>query len=129
MTALRLLIALVLFAAPPGLAQAQTWQPRPGAPAIDPHRYQAEQHRFEMERLRAQAEQREAFARQLEIEARISRQRIEAARPPEPVLPPALRALRSPEEERTLRLSASERRAATAADTGQIDAWLDRPHD
>ena len=129
MTALRVLIALTLFAAPPALAQAQTWQPRPGAPAIDPHRYQAEQHRSEMERLRAQAEQREAFARQLEIEARLNRQRIEAVRPPEPVQPSAPRALRSPEEARALRLSASGRRAATTSDVNQIDAWLDRRRD
>jgi len=129
MTALRLLIALTLFAAPPALAQAQTWQPRPGAPAIDPHRYQADQHRFEMERLRGQAEQREAFARQLEIEARLNRQRIEAARLPGPVPSPGPLALRSPEAERTLRLSASGRRAATTSDVSQIDAWLDRPRD
>ena len=129
MTAVRALVALTLFTAPPAMAQAQTWPPRPGAPAVDPHRYQAEQHRFEMERLRAQAEQRETFARQLEMEARLNRRRIEAARPPEPVQPPAPRALRSPEEERALRLSASARRAATSSDTGQIDAWLDRPRD
>ena len=79
MAALRFLIALILFAAPPALALAQAWQPSPGTPVVDPHRYQAEQHRFEMERLRAQADQREAFARQLEMEARLNRQRIEAA--------------------------------------------------
>lgn len=129
MTALRVLIALTLFAAPPALAQVQTWQPRPGEPAIDPGRYQAEQHRFEMERLRAQAEQREVFARQLEIEARLNRQRIEAARPPEPIQSPDPQALRSPEEGRALRLSASGRRVATVSDVGQIDAWLDRPRD
>ena len=129
MTALRALIALTVLAATPALAQVQTWQPRPGVPAIDPGRYQADQHRLEMERLRLQAEQRETFARQLEIEARLNRQRLEAARPPEPILSPGPRALRSPEEERALRRSASERRAATASDVGQIDAWLDRPRD
>lgn len=129
MIALRALIALIVFAATPALAQVQTWQPRPGEPTIDPGRYQADQHRLEMERLRLQAEQRETFARQLEIEARLNRQRIEAARRPEPIQPPATRALRSPEEERALRLSASGRRAAAASDTGQIDAWLDRPRD
>ena len=123
MTLLRLVAALTMFAATPALAQAQAW------PAIDPHRYQVDQHRLEMERLRLQAEQRETFARQLEIEARLNRQRIEAARRPEPIQPPATRALRSPEEERALRLSASGRRAAAASDTGQIDAWLDRPRD
>jgi len=129
MNALRALVVLTLFAAAPAVAQAQTWQPRAGGPAIDPGRYQADQHRLEMERLRLQAEQRETFARQLEIEARLSRLRIEGARRPEPIQPPSPRALRSPEEERALRLSASERRAATASDTGQIDAWLDRPRD
>ena len=128
MTALRVLLALALLAAPVA-AQAQTWQPRAGAPAIDPHRYQADQHRFEMDRLRAQAEQREAFARQLEIETRLNRQRIEAARLPEPIQPPASRALRSPEQERALRQSASGRRAATVSDVGQIDGWLDRSRD
>jgi len=129
MAALRALIALSLFAAPPALAQVQTWQPRPGEPAIDPHRYQADQHRLEMDRLRTRAEQRETLARQLELEARLNRQRIEAARLPEPVQPPVSHALRSPEEERALRLSASARRAATTSDVGQIDAWLDRPQD
>lgn len=128
MTALRVLLALALLAEP-FAAQAQTWQPRAGAPAVDPHRYQADQHRFEMDRLRAQAEQREAFARQLEIETRLNRQRIEAARLPEPIQPPASRALRSPEQERDLRQSASGRRAATVSDVAQIDAWLDRPRD
>jgi hypothetical protein len=123
MTLLRLVAALTVFAATPALAQAQAW------PAIDPGRYQADQHRLEMERLRLQAEQRETFARQLEIEARLNRQRLEAARPPGPIQPPATRALGSPEEERALRLSASGRRAAAASDTGQIDAWLDRPRD
>ena len=129
MTALRALIALTVFAATPALAQVQTWQPRPGMPAVDPGRYQADQHRLEMERLRLQGEQRETFARQLEIETRLNRQRLEAARPPQPIQPSGPRALRSPEEEQALRLSASERRAATASDVGQIDAWLDRPRD
>lgn len=130
MTALRRLLALTVFAiAAPCAAQAQTWQPRPGAPAADQHRYQADQHRIEMDRLRAQADQRQAFARQLEFETRLNRQRIEAARQPEPVQPPSPRPLRSPEEEAALRRSASERRADVSADLGQIDAWLDRPRD
>ncbi len=91
MTALRALLVLTALALTPAGAQAQTWQPRPGAPAVDPHRYQADQHRLEMDRIRAQADQREALARQMEIETRLSRQRIEAARLPEPVQPPAPR--------------------------------------
>lgn len=128
MIALRVLLALTLLAAPVA-AQAQTWQPRGGAPVVDPYRYQADQHRLEIDRLRTQAEQREAFARQLEIETRLNRQRIEAARLPEPNQPPASRALRSPEEERALRQSASGRHTAAASGVGQIEAWLDRPRD
>ena len=128
MIALRVLLALALLAAPVA-AQAQTWQPRAGAPVVEAHRYQADQHRLEIDRLRTQAEQREAFARQLQIETRLNRQRIEAARLPEPNPAPASRALRSPEEERALRQSASGRHAAAASGVGQIDAWLDRPRD
>ncbi len=127
MTALRALVLVAVLTAGPAAAQTQAFQPRPGAQAIDPHRYQAEQHRLELERLRTQADRREAFARQLALEARLNRQRLEAARPPEPDLPPSPRTLRSPEEEEALRRSASERRAATTSDVGQIDAWLDRP--
>lgn len=110
-------------------AQVQTWQPqpRPGAPAFDPNRYQADQHRAEIDRLRAQSDQREAFTREVEAETRLNRLKIETARPPEPLQPPPYRALRSPEEEQALRLSAGDRRRATAASVSQIDAWLDRP--
>lgn len=126
MTARRVLIALALLAAP-AVAQAQTWQPRPGQPAVDPYRYQADQHRLEIDRLRLQADQREASARQMEIEARLTRQRLEAARQPEPLLPPTQRTLRSPEEERALRQAAEERQRATVDGASQIDTWLDRP--
>ncbi len=129
MTALRAFHALIALAMTPAVAQAQTWQPHPGAPAVDPHRYQADQHRLEMDRLRARADQRDAFARQLETETRLNRQRIEAARLPEPLQPSPPRALRSPEEELALRQSASGRRAAAASEVGQIDTWLDRPRD
>lgn len=125
-----LAVAVLLLSAAPVQAQLpQTWQPRPGAPAFDPNRYQADQHRYEMDRLRAQADQREALARQQEMETRLNRQRLEAARQPEPVQPPPARALRSPEDERALRLSAEERRRSTADGVGQIDAWLDRQPD
>lgn len=124
MTAVRALLAVAALAAA-GSAQAQ-WPPAAG-PTVDPHRYQADQHRYEIDRLRAQADQREAFARQLQLETRLNRLEIEAARQPEPLPPPAWRPLRSPEEERALREAATERRRATAAGVGQIDAWLDRP--
>jgi hypothetical protein len=129
MTALRAIFIVTFLAAAPAAAQAQTWQPRPGEPAVDPHRYQADQHRLEMDRLRARADQREAFARQLELETRLNRQRLEAVRRPVSVQPPPLPALRSVAEEQAVRRSASERRRATTAAMGQIDAWLDRSRD
>lgn len=124
MNATGFLAALLMLAAAP--VQAQVPQVRPGLSTLDLKRYQADQHRYEIDRLRAQADQREAVARLHETETRLNRLRIEAARQPEPVQPPPYRALRSPEEERALRLSAEERRRATADGVGQIDAWLDR---
>ena len=125
MTAARiLLVAAVLAAAIP--VQAQVAPPRAGSLA-DQHRYPADRHRYEMDRLRAQADQREAFARQQQLETRLNRLEIEAARQPEPVQPYPYRPLRSPEEERAFRESATERRRATTAGVTQIDAWLDRP--
>ncbi len=116
------------LAAVAGSAGAQVAPPyRP--PTVDPHRYQADQHRYEMDRLRARADQREAFARQLQLETRLNRLEIEAARQPEPLQPPPSRALRSPEEERALRESATERRRAATAGVTEIDAWLDRRAD
>lgn len=124
----RALVAAILLSVTP--AAAQTVPPlRAGAPAVDLHRYQADQHRLEMERLRGQAEQRETFARQIALEARLNRQRLEAARQPDPGLAPSPRARLAPEQERALRRSASGRRAATSADVGQIDAWLDQDRD
>lgn len=117
-----LALALLLVAGP---ASAQTWQPRPGAPAVDLHRHQADQHRAEMDRLRARADQREDLARQLQLETRLNRLEIQAARQPEPRQPMALPALRSPEQARAAREAATRRREATAAGIGQIDAWLD----
>ena len=124
----RALIPLTIaLAAVAGSAQAQSAPPYV-SPTVDPHLYQADQHRYQMDRLRARADQREAFARQLQLETRLNRLGIEAARQPEPLQPPPWRALRSPEEERALRETATERRRAATADVTQIDAWLDRPH-
>ncbi|KQY84885.1 hypothetical protein [Brevundimonas sp. Root1423] len=117
---------LILAAAP---VQAQVPQVRPGLSTLDLHRYQADQHRYEMDRLRLQADQREMNARLHETETRLNRLRIEAARQPAPVLPPPYRPVRSPEEERALRLSAEERNRAMTDGVGQIDAWLDRQPD
>lgn len=121
-----LAVLLMLAAAP---VQAQVPQVRPGLSTFDLHRYQAEQHRYEIDRLRIQADQREIDARLHQTEARLNRLRIEAARQPEPIQPLPYRALRSPEEERALRLSTGERRRTTADGVGQIDAWLDRRPD
>lgn len=128
MIALRAALGLIVLVAAPA-AQAQVWQPGAGASSFDQQRFQAEQHSNEIERLRARADQREAFARQIELETRLNRLRLEAARQPEPVQPPTLRPLRSPEEERLARLSAGERHRATTSAVNQIDAWLDRRPD
>lgn len=123
----RALIPLSLaLAALAGSTQAQTAPPWV-SPGGDTHRYQADRHRYEMDRLRAGADQREAFARQLQLETRLNRLEIEAARRPDPVQPPPYRVLRSPEEERALRDTATDRRRSMTAGVNQIDAWLDRP--
>jgi len=128
MTRALILLPFALAAAIAGSARAQV--PPPYAPpgvGVDLHRYQADQHRYEIDRLRARADQRDAFARQLQLETRLNRLQIEAARQPEPILPLDGRALRSPEDERALRESATDRRRAATAGVTQIDAWLDRP--
>lgn len=128
---LPLIVAVLTALAAPALAQTVPPLPRAGL-YVDPHRYQADRHRYEMDRLRQQADDRAAFARQLQLESQLSRMEVEAARQPD-IAPPALvplgsgyRALRSPEEERALRLSATERRETVQSGVGEIDAWLDR---
>jgi hypothetical protein len=123
-----LILLPIALAAVAGSAQAQVAPPyAPPDANVDIHRYQADQHRYEIDRLRARADQREAFARQLHLETRLNRMQIDAARQPVPFQLPAYRPLRSPEEERGLRESATERRRAATAGVTQIDAWLDRP--
>lgn len=122
-------LILVAFVAPlllAGAAQAQSYPLPPGPSALDQHRYQADQHRYEMDRLRTQADQREFTARQIELDSRLNRMDLERRRTTDPYVPSQPRALRSPEQERTLRESATERRRATEAGVGEIDAWLDR---
>jgi hypothetical protein len=111
-----------------GTARAQTPPLPPGPSPWDQHRYQADQHRYEMDRLRMQADQGEATARQIELQSRLNRMEVDRQRDLTPSVSPYAepRALRSPEEERTLRQSATERRRATESSVGQIDAWLDR---
>lgn len=126
------LTALLAATATPALAQTypQTY-PQSGCPygaypggvpaAI------ADQHRYENDRLRAQSQANADQARQQQIETQIRLRAIESAR--EPATPYALppRPLYSPEQERTLRQSAAERRQQTAQGMSQIDDWLDRP--
>jgi len=122
-------LILAALAAPLLLASAAYAQTRPlppGPSAYDQHRWQAEQHRYEIDRLRLQADQREASARQLELETRLNRMDLQSRRTADPYVPSAPRALRAPEDEQALRRSATERRRATEAGVGQIDAWLDR---
>lgn len=126
---MKALTLALLIAALPCTALGQAWTPRPGAPVVDPGRYQADQHRQAMAQLRAQADQREATARQLATETRLRRLELEAARRPEPVQPYAPRPPGSPEAERVAREAATARREALGAGTGQIDAWLDRRPD
>ncbi len=109
-----------------GAAAAPAWPPAAFPHAADAHRYQVERHRYELDRLRLGADQRDMLARQLQLETQLNRLRIEGARRPEPVQPQPGRALRSPEEERALRLSAEDGRRASSEGVGQIDAWLDR---
>ena len=98
----------------------------PGPSAWDQHRYQADQHRYEMDRLRLQNDQREATARQLQLESRQTLNDLNARRTMDPYVPYSPPALRSPEQERAARVSATERRETTTSRVGEIDAWLDR---
>ena len=122
----RLLALAVLLAAGPVAAQTPPAYVPPGG-TVSTHRYQADQHRYEMDRLRAEADRRQAEAQRLETESRLRRMEIEAARQTELPREPAVRTLRSPDEERALREAAARRRQAVAEGAGQIDGWLDRP--
>ena len=122
---LPLIVAALTALAAPATAQVAPPLPRPGL-TVDPHRYQADRHRYEMQRLRRQADDRAAFARRLQLESQLSRMEVDAARQPDLAPPAGYRALRSPEEERALRLSATERRETVQSGVGEIDAWLDQ---
>lgn len=118
--AARRLIAPILAVAALALAlpaAAQTWDPGPAA---------AWRHQRAMEQMRARADERAAFIRQQQLNSRLTVLELQAARPAEPMQPPTWRALRSPEEERVLRESATTRRRETTSGVTQIDAWLDR---
>lgn len=116
------LALLFALAAPAVQAQVLPYN----ASALDQHRWQAEQQRQRIENQRLQSEQRRIEAQQMQQQTRLNRLEIEARRQPEPLQPGPYRTLRSPEEERALRLSATERARRQSSDTSQIDAWLDR---
>jgi opacity protein-like surface antigen len=122
------LTALLAATATPALAQTYPQPGRPygaypgGVPAAI-----ADQHRYETDRLRYQAQSSADQARQQQVETQLRLRAIEAAREPAAsyALPP--RPLYSPDQERTLRQSAAERRQQTAQGMSQIDDWLNRP--
>ena len=86
----------------------------------------ADQHRYENERLRAQAQASAALARQQQQETRLRLLDLEVARRQADGPASTPRPLYSPEQERTLREGAAERRARTAEGLSQIDDWLNR---
>lgn len=98
-------------------AAAQTWNPGQAA---------AFRHQRAIEQMRARADDRAAFIRQQQLNSRLTVLELQAARPAPPIQPETWRALRSPEQERTLRESATTRRRETTSSVTQIDAWLDR---
>ncbi|VXB75704.1 hypothetical protein [Brevundimonas sp. G8] len=122
------LTALLAATATPALAQTypQPGRPYPTYPGGVPAAI-ADQHRYENDRLRAQSQSNANEARQQQVETQLRLGAIESAREPAAsyALPP--RPLYSPEQERALRQSATERRQQTAQGMSQIDDWLNRP--
>lgn len=101
-------------------AQGQAWRPGlPGTTVADAHRY-------EMESLRARSDANTNLARQQQLNTRLTIQDLQSARQPAPVQP-SYRPLRSLDQERVLRQSATQRRERLSQEVGQIDDWLDRP--
>lgn len=116
------------FLATPAAAQAYR-DPLPWtARATDPG-YIADRQQIEMDRLRARADANRYEADRNRIESRLSIQDLRAARQPAPAAEPTVRILRSPEEERARRETATARRETVQGQAGQIDAWLDRGDD
>lgn len=127
MRSLLTLTALLAAAATPALAQTYPQAGRPygaypgGVPAAI-----ADQHRYENDRLRSQAQSNSDQARQQQIETQLRLRAIAGAREPTAAQPLPPRPLYSPEQERSLRQSAAERRQQTAQGMSQIDNWLAR---
>lgn len=126
MRSLLTLTALLVAAATPALAQTY---PRAGPYGAYPGGVPAaiaDQHRYENDRLRSQAQSNADQARQQQIETQLRLRAIEGAREPTAAQPLPPRPVYSPEQERTLRQSAAERRQQTAQGMSQIDNWLAR---
>ncbi len=117
-----LIIAACLVAVPAG-AQVV---PFPVHPGHGPNAI-GERHRYEMDRLRNQSDQRADFAHQQQLNSRLTVLELQAARRPDPIQPEAYRPLRTPEQERAFRESATTRRQTAVEGVTQIDDWLDRP--
>ncbi len=124
----RLVLMILMLAAAPLAANAQTWPgwPGPPPPGYDPGSAIADQHRIEMDRLRNQAGEREALAQQQRLQTQLTIQQLQAARQPTPPLPPPTAYVRSPEEERQAREAQAARREEMMRGVTEIDAWLDR---
>lgn len=119
LTASGIALTVLAFSAIPLVAQTQTWRPDlPGTTTGDIHRH-------EMDRLRLRSEANSNLARQQQLNTRLTIQELQSAREPTPVQP-SYRPLRSLEEERAFRKSATQRRQRLSQDVGQIDNWLDR---
>ncbi len=114
-----LILIAVSVGAGAAMAQVQPYRPGlPGATVGDVHRY-------EMDRLRARSDANANLARQQQLNTRLTIQDLQAARQPA-LVQPSYRPLRSLDEERALRRSATQRRERLSQDVGQIDDWLDR---
>ena len=125
----RLILATLMLAAAPLVANAQTWPGWPGPPpaGYDPGSAIADQHRIEMDRLRNQAAEREALAQQQRLQTRMTLQRLEAARQPAVPSPPQTAYVpRTLEQERQAREAQAARREEMTRGVTEIDAWLDR---
>ena len=113
-------LLLSLAAATPAVAQVAPY------PGYGPGVTTGDVHRYEMDRLRNQADQRDALARQQSLDTRLTVLELQARRvqPPAPAYAP--QPLRTVEQERSARETATARRETTTRGVGQIDAWLDR---
>lgn len=111
-----------------GGAQAQTWEPHPGATDFDRHRWEVDRHQAAVGALRAGADARDALAARTQADARVAAARVEAARStaipyPAPWAPAPTSPI-TPSSPR--RAQGGFPAAPPGAGAGQIEAWLDR---